>query len=611
MHHPATQSQVAPPRLSYRRSVLGVRIGQFICWQLIAVLVILSVIRHGLAYSVIGGVAIAAGGLTIARWRHRWGYEWLVTAWTFGLTRRRLAMAGPALPVQVCPARLRSGAEAGVGYDGAGFSLIIAITAKPSAPPVVGLPVAALAALLDPHDAMVSAVQLVLRAELGGDDRSVIAGAYRNLGCSRLPRSQSTWLVLRHDPALSRYAVESAGSAHDVRTSLLRALAGRSGRALDLLTSLSLKGQVLDGPGAEEALTGALWPAEFAGGTEPAAIAPAPSWAAWHTHREQHVTYWLRRWPPGGLYALQQELAMIPARSVTTAVLVSLVADGQIGLTVTICVTASQDGDHGAVQHAVRAAAAACGARLTRLDGEHDRGVLATLPLGHPPGGRWLAWRPSGTHHGDLGTILPVTAGGVVIGPQAGGAHRGDPVGLPFFGAEGIGRVTVLADPLLHRLLGLRALASGARLQVVTAQPAPWLRLRNDAGQAHRMTVVRPGTKVPADGTRTDPWLIIDDTGSPSIVASSPWLAVVTALAQASPTNAVLPGQDAIMIQRSARTAADLVATSLGLPAEAARALADVPEGAVAIARPGGVRIAWLRPDDAERSILTSSLRSA
>src|ERR1700722_18768347 len=110
MHSPAQQSHLAPPRLSYRRSVLGVRIGQFICWQLIAVLVILAVIRRGPAYSALGGLAGVAGGLTLARWRHRWGYEWLLTAWTFGLTRRRLARAGPALPVQVCPARLRSGA---------------------------------------------------------------------------------------------------------------------------------------------------------------------------------------------------------------------------------------------------------------------------------------------------------------------------------------------------------------------------------------------------------------------------------------------------------------------------------------------------------------------
>jgi type VII secretion protein EccE len=635
MHGPALSSQVLPPRLSRRRSVLGVRIGQFLGWQLIAALAIVALSRPGPSGWALSALAVVAACLTMVRWHHRWGYEWLFTAWAFGRARRQAAMITaeratwrgsaedgrsgppePLLPVDVCPIRLRSGAEAGVAHDRTGFSLIVAVTPRSSAPQVVGLPVAALAGLLDPHDGMLSAVQLVLQAELGEDDRSILAGAYQNLGCRRVPRSQSAWLVLRHDPVLSRSAVGSAGSARDVRASLLRALAGRSGRALDLLASLSLKGQVLDAQAAEELLSGPLPGTGLA--AEPADDAglsvgdlPAPSWAGWNAAGVRHMTYWLRRWPADGLHSLQQELATIPARSVTTAVLVTAAPADRFGLTVTVRVTISQDSDQARVHGAVRAAAAACGARLTRLDGEHDLGLLATMPLGQAPASRWLSWRPGGTHSGDADTVLAITSGGVVIGPPAGGSRDGDLVALPSFAADGPSRTTVLADPLLHRLIGLRALASGARLKVVTAQPGPWLRLRNECGQPDRMAVVVQGSPPPADATRTDPWMVIDDTGSPPIVGGHPWVAVVTALGEADADNAVLPGQDTIVVQRPTSREAATIAATFGLPSDATHALMAIPDGLVAVVRPGTTQIARLVPDEAERSILTSSMLAA
>jgi hypothetical protein len=304
----------------------------------------------------------------------------------------------------------------------------------------------------------------------------------------------------------------------------------------------------------------------------------------------------------------------VPARSVTTAVLITAAGAGRFGLTATVRVTGGGGGggsERREVERAVTAAAAGAGARLARLDGEHAFGLVATAPLGQRPAVRWLRWRAGGTHEGGPGGVLSIIGGGVVIGPQAGGEDHGNPVAVTCFLAQRATRTTVVGEPALHRLLGLRALGSGARLQVVTTQAEPWLRLRNQAGQGERMIVVRPGTPPPQDGTRSDPWMIIDDTGSPSVVASQPWLAVVTALGEPGRADAILPGQDALVVQRCSRAAATSIAASLALPPQAARSLLAIPYGLVAVARPGALSFARLVPDGAEGSILADSMRSA
>src|SRR5579863_2800613 len=274
--------------LSRRRSVLGVRVGVFIGWQIVAVAAVLAVTQHGPLSWALGGVALAGCVLTMLRWRHRWAFEWLVAAFAH---RGRAAGRLPA--VDVCPARLRSGTEAGVAHDGSGFSVIVAIGAQPAGPPVTELPAEVLAGLLDGQDALVSAVQLVLHSEFPADGPAGPPTAYQNLGYGVVPRSSSAWLALRHDPAQSRYVAGSAGSARDVRTSLLRGLAGRGSRAVDVLSGARLTGRVLDVPAVRELLTSAL----LVSGDD----APAARWDAWLSSSEQHVTYWVRRWPAGGI----------------------------------------------------------------------------------------------------------------------------------------------------------------------------------------------------------------------------------------------------------------------------------------------------------------------
>ncbi|HUZ24173.1 MAG TPA: hypothetical protein VMV07_10465 [Streptosporangiaceae bacterium] len=104
--------------------------------------------------------------------------------------------------------------------------------------------------------------------------------------------------------------------------------------------------------------------------------------------------------------------------------------------------------------------------------------------------------------------------------------------------------------------------------------------------------------------------MIIDDTGSPATVGSRPWQAVVTVLGEAFEAAAVLPGQDAIMLQRTTAAGAAAVTAALVLGQSVAQSLQTVPDGTVAVARPGAaVRLAQLAPGPAERTALAGSLQ--
>ncbi|HEX9538656.1 MAG TPA: hypothetical protein VGA04_10860, partial [Streptosporangiaceae bacterium] len=154
MYSPATPPRPRLPLLD-RMSVLGLRAGQLMAWQLIAAAAIVAVARPGPARWPLAAAAALGLSLTVPRWRHRWAYEWLLTAWSFPRARRAASgtsAASAALPLTVIPVRLRSGDEAGIVHDGDGFAVIVAVTPGRMSPPVTDLPIAALAGLLDTHD---------------------------------------------------------------------------------------------------------------------------------------------------------------------------------------------------------------------------------------------------------------------------------------------------------------------------------------------------------------------------------------------------------------------------------------------------------------------------
>jgi hypothetical protein len=179
---------------------------------------------------------------------------------------------------------------------------------------------------------------------------------------------------------------------------------------------------------------------------------------------------------------------------------------------------------------------------------------------------------------------------------------------VPFFTATRGTRCAVIGDPALPRVMALRALDTGARVQVVTSMPADWFRLRGRAGaSAERLAVVGPGTP-PPDATRAEPWIIMDDTGTAragATAVSSPWQAFVAMTSARAVSVAALRGLDAIALYRSSPACRAAVVAALRLPDSAVRSLHGIPADVVAVASPGTVRLVPLRPDPSECPLFT------
>jgi type VII secretion protein EccE len=581
-------------------SVLGVRAGQLLAWQLIVAAGAVALVRSGPVQWVLGGAALLGVLLTVPRWHHRWAYEWLGTAWGF----RRARLPG----LVVTQAKVRTCADAGIVHDGDGFAVMLTLRPKRTSGAPAELPMASLAPLLDPADDLVSAVQVVMQDDLAASDPAFWpATAYTELGYHRVPRSQTAWVALRHDP-------RAAGSSHGPApkaASLIRALAGRGLRVTDLTGDLVLSAELVGAGPARQFLRQSMLAPEPARADQAGAVGlPIHRWESWNSQAAQHVTYWLSRWPAAGIHGLQQALAIVPALSVTTAVTMTRGGRNGLALTVTIRVCAEPGADRAAIAQAVAGAAASCGARLVSMDGDHAAGVLATLPIGRGPAtaAGWAGRHAEGP--GRLATVLTVTPGGVVLGEEAGAAGAGQHIAWPAFAAATGTHSAVIGDLLLPRLLAVRALATGARLHVVTSQPDGWLALRGSAGMpAGRMTVARPGTQPPPDGASASPWMIIDETRSPAAIARRPWQAIVTVLGSGQDVPAALPSPDAILLQRTTSRGAAAVIAALGLSSSIAPALERMPDDVVAVATPGSVRFAGLAPHRSERAALTQSLR--
>lgn len=193
---------------------------------------------------------------------------------------------------------------------------------------------------------------------------------------------------------------------------------------------------------------------------------------------------------------------------------------------------------------------------------------LATLPLGRGPAtsARWLGSHAVGAH-GRWRRSCPSRPVECSSAPTPAATRS-----LSALSAEGGTRTVAVGDPLLPRLLALRALGTGARLQVVTAQPDGWLKLRSQARLPSQcMAVVRSGAQPPSDGTGAAPWMIINDTGSPAAASNCPWQSVVTVPGDISAAVGAQSGVDAIVLQRTTPGGASAVAAALGLPGPACR----------------------------------------
>ncbi len=195
---------------------------------------------------------------------------------------------------------------------------------------------------------------------------------------------------------------------------------------------------------------------------------------------------------------------------------------------------------------------------------------------------------------------IPIARPSVVLGTT----DDGEPVAVASFVAERATRVAVIGEASLPKLIALRALASGARVQVVTSQPGEWCRVRGYAQlSADRLAIVRPGTAPPAAGTRAVPAMIIDDTGADP-ASGGPWQALVAVPVARAVTVGALRGFDLVVLHRSSPACRGAAVGALALPVPAALSLHGIPRDVVAVASPGVVRLVPLKLDSAERALL-------
>jgi hypothetical protein len=477
----------------------------------------------------------------------------------------RTRRAAASSPVEVTAIRLPDGLEAGVVCDADGLAVIAGLGTVPGGPRCTGFTLAELEALLDPLQAAFGTVQVILHADLApGDQKSDLTDAYDNLGYHRIPRSQSAWIVLR--PA------EGASAS---------ALAEQAAIALGRLPG-RLRGQLADACLASELV---------------AVISPPES---------DGIAYQITCWPLAGLSALQQALMIIPALSVTTTVTLRRTDGGQVRLSATTWIATGQRLGRHELDRAVAAAAARCGSCLVPLTGAHQASLVSLRRPGRqarPTG--WFGRTAVGTLNASQASVIPIAGGGVGIGT----ADDGELVTIPLFTERGV-RAAALGDAGLPKLLALRALGAGARVHVVTSNPAPWLTLRDEARlPADLMAIVHPGTPAPADSTRAAPWLIIDDTGTPAAAAvARPWQAYIAAPDTDAVTIAGLRGLDAIILHRSTPACRAAVIVAMELPVPVVQSLHGIPRDVIAIARPGTVRLVPLTPAATEQALLVRSM---
>lgn len=208
--------------------------------------------------------------------------------------------------------------------------------------------------------------------------------------------------------------------------------------------------------------------------------------------------------------------------------------------------------------------------------------------------------------------VIPVTDGGVVLGTAPGG----EPVRVPFFTQARGTRCAVIGDGAMPKLMAKRAVDAGARVQVITAEPDDWFRLRGHAGlPAERLVVVEPGTAAPPDGTRGNPWMIMDDTGildsdsdgvHPGIPpVSSPGHAFCAVSTARAVSVAALRDLDAVVLYRSSPFCRAVAFAAMKLPESAARSLTGIPKDVVALVSAGSVRLVPLKTDAAEYALFT------
>ncbi|MCP9209377.1 hypothetical protein ABVG11_10985 [Streptomyces sp. HD1123-B1] len=174
---------------------------------------------------------------------------------------------------------------------------------------------------------------------------------------------------------------------------------------------------------------------------------------------------------------------------------------------------------------------------------------------------------------------LPIGDDGVVIGigardqPAVLGLHRPTPFNILLVGGLWTAQV-----------IGLRAVATGARVTVETGRRQMWTALTQAANGGHESITLHDVGRVPPQGASIgSPVLVIRDAGMRpprGRVSAAPWQSVMTLLPYLSPVAPrLMENADLVGVQRVSPDEATQVGKIMGLPATDVESLSTLPDG--------------------------------
>ncbi len=205
---------------------------------------------------------------------------------------------------------------------------------------------------------------------------------------------------------------------------------------------------------------------------------------------------------------------------------------------------------------------------------------------------------------------LPVGDSGLVLGRDGGG----ELVYLNLF-RERVTSLTALLTPDLVAVLGFRALVTGARLSVVTADPQPWTRAVALAGLgADDLTLLPPSAQPAEEASFARPLLVIRESDQlPGVIRlrPGPWRAALTVVPRFGPhAVAVARSSQVVILGAHTAEAATVTVRALNLPEEVADTLSSLADAEVALIHGDRVLAVHLFPTPFETALRQSMLQA-
>lgn len=397
-------------------SVLGIRGGQVVTWQL-AVLAVALVHRERLGILIpVAAVAVLLIALTVIRRRGRWLYQWLGIWLRYRARRRRrringgqtaardeaasTLLASVARGAEIAPVEIDEIEVAFVSHAG-GLTAVLEVVPLDAGhfvePSRVLPPLTALLPTAEIGEPVIS-VQVIVQSIPApnfqglGDSAAI---SYRELAEGVIPATRGCWLALQAQHVAEDY------TAKDLQDSVMRAVKRLQRR----LRKAGLRARMLNGDEiATELLSLARVDSHDPATTgrsrrqqRLASPAVLEGWRTWSAGPQVHTTFRLLDWPdladPEGRELLDR-LVLTPTLATTMTVaarrrpdadhwrLWPKAPESQVELEAAIRITLPSAAAVGSATDQIRTIVEPLGGRIERLDGEQVFGVGASLPLG-------------------------------------------------------------------------------------------------------------------------------------------------------------------------------------------------------------------------------------